>query len=335
MERVIINSESVDAQHNEKESRSKNTGNNSTNNSSISYDELKKHYFSDFIGQDETTVMKTIRFLPWSATDSSIFKAVKAHIVRATNKDGVKKFNTFMCPKNEDPNAPCPFCELAEKAGKEMRNAKSEAEKKQYKDIFKANIAQPHYIARLVDRDDIASGVKFWRFKDTPQGPFEQLYALRQIKAKMGVDIFHPYEGKDIVVTIKKNKDNKRVITLADYENKTPIFESNEEMLKWVQDTTDYKKLFPTKPYEYLAVVAAGGYPVRIKGEDGNTEHYVDKETWEKMQKENELANLQENLNQNTTDFSSYEIPTGRTPVTSDVAFSSITPKCDETELPY
>lgn len=329
-QKIVIDSESVDAQHNEKTSQYQ-KGENKENGSSVGYDELKKHYFTDFLGADEQEAMRTIRFLPWSATDGSIFKKFKAHVIRAKTKDGTKKWQTFMCPKNEDPKAPCPFCELAAKAGEKMRAATDPVEQKNYKEIFASNVAKDHFIARVVDRDDVESGVKFWRFKDTPQGPFEQIYSLKQIKAKMGVDIFNPYNGKDIIINIKRNKDKKKVISISDYEDKTPIFPSEEEMLKWVNDTTDYKKLFPTKSYDFLSVYAEGGYPFF----DKQLGKYVNKEEWEKAMNEAKNAELQENLNQDV-DYSSYEVNTGRTTnVTRDVPFSSVMPNGGDSELPY
>lgn len=331
----------MDAQKREKEeaynARQKTTEKKSVN-SDEEYELLKKHYFDCYLKKGEVEKEKQIRFLPWSATDGAIFKKFMAHSVKVKNKDGGKSWQTYMCAKNEDPNAPCPFCELAAQAKQAMFDSKDPNLRDKYKDILKMNEAKVHYIARLVDRDAIEDGVKFWRFKDTKKGVFDQIYDIKNAKAKRNVDIFNPYEGKDLYITIKKNEENKTVISIVDGEEKCPIFDTEEKMLEWVEDTTDYKKLFPQKPYDWLEVFAKGGYPVYSK----EFNRYIDKYEMEKVENEAREQELRENITESGKDFSEFTLDTGFTETnvstksSEGVPFNSLVSSNEEDDkLPY
>lgn len=300
-----MNVEGFDEQYEQSVNSKGQKNNEGKNKSNGEYEQLKKHYLNAYLTGDEREKDIVIRILPWSAEENIPFKTVRAHAVKIRRKDGKKGWQTLMCPKEEDPNAPCPFCDIAAQAKQLMFNSKSEDERKKYKEILDMNEAKTFCIARVVDRDDVASGVKFWLFKSGSQGPHGQIKKLRDSKLKDKIEIFDPYDGKDLRITLEKVKNGDREktqVTITDVDGRSPIFPTEEEMIKWVDDTTDYKKLYPTKKFEELEIFAKGGYPIYSK----ELKKIVDKFSLdEELQKQAE-EDKQKLLTQNPKDFSSF-----------------------------
>ena len=309
------------------------------NKSQNHYDELKKHYFKAYLSKEEKEKKMVIRILPWSATDNNVYKSLKAHFVKVKKENGEKEWKTLICPKNEDPNANCPFCELAARAKKAMFETQDVAQREKYKQILKMNEAKPHIIMRIVDRGDEANGVKFWIFKDGYKSPYEQIYNLRQGKMDDNVDILDPYTGKDLRLILTKDDNDKKVLTVTDVDGRSPIFPTEEEMIKWVNDTTDYRQLFPVKSFDVLKVYAEGGYPVYSK-ELGK---YVDKFKLEDLLKEAKEKDIQSELTQSPKDFSTFVNAQNEgnnntnTNVTQNnsVPFNSVQPTVSDEDIPF
>lgn len=301
------------------------------------YDELKKHYFKAYLSKEEKEKKMVIRILPWSATDNNVYKSIKAHFVKVKKENGEKEWKTLICPKNEDPNANCPFCELAARAKKAMFETQDVAQREKYKQILKMNEAKPHIIMRIVDRGDEANGVKFWIFKDGYKSPYEQIYNLRKGKLDDNVDILDPYTGKDLRLILSRGDDDKKKLTVTDVDGRSPIFPTDEEMLKWLNDKTDYKQLFPIKSFDVLKVYAEGGYPTYSK-ELGK---YVDKFNLDELLKKQKEKDIQDALTQSPKDFSTFanapETQNSSTSTNQDnsVAFSSVQPQPTDDGIPF
>jgi hypothetical protein len=336
MGQITINTKGFEDHYDETHQSKEKKANGNGNQFNSNYEELKKHYFNAYLSKDEKEKKMVIRILPWSAEDNNVYKSVKAHCVKVRNANGDKVWQTFMCPKNEDPNANCPFCELASRAKKAMFESQDVAQREKYKQILKMNEAKPHILMRVVDRGDEASGVKFWISKDGYKSPYEQIYNLRQGKMDDNVDILDPYTGKDLRLILSRDDNNKRVLTVTDVDGRSPIFPTEEEMHKWVNDTTDYKQLFPIKSFDVLKIYAEGGYPIYSK-ELGK---YADKFKLEEMLKEQKEQDIQSALTQSPKDFSTFVEPQGNsntnTTQSNSVPFSSVQPNfTDEEGIPF
>jgi hypothetical protein len=172
-------------------------------------------------------------------------------------------------------------------------------------------------------------------FKDGYKSAYEQIYNLRQGKMDDNVDILDPYTGKDLRLILSRDDNNKRTLTVTDVDGRSPIFPTEEEMLKWVNDTTDYKQLFPVKAFDVLKIYAENGYPLYSK-ELGK---YVDKFKLEEMLKEQKEQDIQSALTQSPKDFSTFIEPQGNnnTNTTQDnsVPFNSVQPNYSEEGIPF
>lgn len=337
MGQISFNTKGFEDHYDETHQSQEKKTNSNGGQSNANYKELKKHYFDAYLGKDEKEKKKVIRILTWSADDNNVYKSVMAHCVKVRNANGDKTWQTFMCPKNEDPNAKCPFCELAARAKKAMFESQDVAEREKYKQILKMNEAKPHILMRVVDRGDEASGAKFWMFKDGYKSPYEQIYNLRKGKLDDNVDILDPYTGKDLRLILSRGDDDKKKLTVTDVDGRSPIFPTDEEMLKWLNDKTDYKQLFPIKSFDVLKVYAEGGYPTYSK-ELGK---YVDKFKLDELLKEQKEKDIQDALTQSSKDFSSFANPPEtqnssiNTNQDNSVAFSSVQPQPTDDGLPF
>lgn len=308
-----ISSESIIAQKVEKEKEA-NAPKKVFNNGNFSFDE--KHYLNTRLGKNEETKEITVRLLPFSEKEVSPFKKVYVHSVRITNEEGKKQWKKFMCPLKMHKSDKCPFCEISEEARKLVYQTEDEKLKKEYKEAWFTNSPQPYWIVRCIDREHEEEGVKFWRFPDARNGKgiWDNIYAIFEAKRKRGVEIFDLYNGKDLIITVKKTKDSsgkeKMVYQIQDDEGTRPLSESEEQMEKWVNDPMKLDDVYSTKDYDYLSIVIEGGTPVWSK----DMNRWISKEDSDKIKKEAQEQELIENLQQKQSqDFSSFAINTGQT----------------------
>jgi len=280
----------------------------------------KKHYLNTRLAGDETEKEIVIRLLPFSQTENSPFKKVKVHSVKAKTENGVYKWKKFMCPIGMEKSDKCPFCETSRKAWAESDNATDEALKEKLKETAKMNSVRDYWLVRCIERGKESEGVKFWRFADSKKGDgiWDKIYSLFETKYKRGVNIFDLREGKDLIITIKKQKDasgkESNVYQVQDDERITPLADNEAQMEAWVNDPMTWDDVYSVKSYEYLEIVVMGDYPVWSK-EQGK---WIPKSTLDMAVTEATNEAVTEALTTTTTDYSSFTVNTTDDDTTPD-----------------
>lgn len=298
----------------------------------------ENHYLNTRLSKEEQEREIVIRLLPFSEQEPSPFKKVHVHSVKMTTENGEKIWKKFMCPIGMGKADKCPFCETAAEARKLKFAEKDENVRKKYNEVEFMNMSKDYWIVRCIERGHEDHGVKFWRFPDARNGEgiYDKIYALFQAKRKRGVEIFDLFEGKDLVITIKKtiNGDKeKHVYQIQDDEKTRPLAETEEQMEKWVNDPMKWEDVYTIKDYDFMAIVVQGGYPVWNK----SLNKWISKTDSDKINEEAKQQEIEENLKPESKDFSSFTVDTGETKTEKKLAQESKDePKNDEDDsLPF
>jgi len=222
-------------------------------------DDVLKNYFNVFLKDGVNTATKTIRILP-TEDGSSPFVEVHFHKGEINGED--KK---FACLKEEKGEA-CPFCEA-----RELLLATGEESKKEMAKKYKARMM---YVVKVIDRDNEADGVKFWRFNHDfrNEGIYDKIYALINAIKK---DITHADTGRDIVLTINRNQNKIPVVSGIATLDPTPLTDDAAKKQEWLTDNRTWEDVFPPKPYDFLEIIVRGLTPVW----DKEAKKFVAKET--------------------------------------------------------
>jgi hypothetical protein len=252
----------------------------------------------------------TIRLLPFSPEGGSPFKKVFIHTVKVNKELSPGGWRTFVCPTHNKMGDKCPFCAVSAEAKELRHNAPTEVEKKKYGDIEFMNRSKAAWIVRCIEREHEEDGVKFWLFNDSAKkdGVYDKIlniyFERKKAAEKKGKDsnIFDLNEGKDLIVTLTKDDNGKTVTKIVDDEDKTPLTESYEQGIAWINDPKQWTEVYTVKPYEYMEIVVKGGVPVF----DKNQNKYVD--SAEKAEEDKKAAEeeLKENLTEHKKDFSDF-----------------------------
>ena len=217
-----------------------------------------KNYFNAMLPDGVRTATKTIRILP-SQNGGSPFVEMYVHKIKANGK-----YETFTCPKRER-NLPCPFCEARE----ELLATGQESDKELAKD-YREKLT---YVIKVIDRDNEADGVKFWRFNHDyrKEGVYDKIIGLINAVRK---DITNPNDGHDLVITINRNANNVPIVSsINPVITPSPLSEDKALLDKWLADTRTWSDVYSVKSYEYLEIIVKGGTPVW----DKTKKCYVDK----------------------------------------------------------
>ncbi len=214
----------------------------------MSQDERLKKYFAAILPQNQSSAQKRIRILPTS-DGSSPFKEVWFHEVQV---DG--KWTKFYDPgKNE--NERSPLSEVYE----ELMSTGKESDKelaKQYK-------PRKFYILKVVDRDNEADGVKFWRFKHNykNEGVLDKIIPIFRAKG----DITDPETGRDLIIELAKAKTPKgkeyTIIQTVMFDDPSPVSTDADTAKTWVNDELTWEDVYSKKPTDYLEAIARGEVP--------------------------------------------------------------------------
>ena len=228
----------------------------SKNDNKKTYD--LKNYFSPRLEKGVDSAMKTIRILP-NSDGSSPFTEIHGHKAQVEGE-----FKTFACLK-EHKNSACPFCEAREL----LLATGKDSDKKLARDYSSRLL----YVVKVIDRENEADGVKFWRFNNdyTKNGAYDKILGLVRALKK---DIFNSQTGRDLVLSINRNQNDIPVVTSITAMDPSPISENAEEATTWLSDTRTWEDVYSTKSYDYLELVVKGFTPVW----DKNTNKYVAKE---------------------------------------------------------
>ena len=216
--------------------------------SKFTQEERMKKYFAAILQDKETQGQRRLRILP-TTDGSSPFKEVWYHEIQV---DG--KFQKFYDPGKND-NERSPLTEVYE----ELRSTGKEEDKK----LASNYLARKFYIVKVIDRDNEADGVKFWRFKSNykNEGIFDKIIPIYRNKG----DIADPETGRDLILELTKAKTPKgayyTVIQTVMYDDAAPVHEDKVLADSWINDELTWEDVYSKKPVEYLEAIARGETP--------------------------------------------------------------------------
>ena len=222
------------------------SGGNSANK--MSQEDRMKKYFAAILMQNENSGQKRLRILP-TPDGSSPFKEVWYHEVQVEGK-----WNKIYDPGKND-NERSPLTEIHD----ELMSTGKESDK----ELAKAYKPRKFYIVKVVDRDNEADGVKFWRFKHNykNEGILDKIIPIWKAKG----DITDPVSGRDLIIELTKAKTPKgatyTVIQTVMHDDPTPVHTDAETAKAWTEDPLTWMDVYSKKPVEYLEAIARGETP--------------------------------------------------------------------------
>ena len=222
------------------------SGGNSANE--MSQEDRMKKYFAAILMQNENSGQKRLRILP-TPDGSSPFKEVWYHEVQVEGK-----WNKIYDPGKND-NERSPLTEIHD----ELMSTGKESDK----ELAKAYKPRKFYIVKVVDRDNEADGVKFWRFKHNykNEGILDKIIPIWKAKG----DITDPVNGRDLIIELTKAKTPKgatyTVIQTVMHDDPTPVHADAETAKAWTEDPLTWMDVYSKKPVEYLEAIARGETP--------------------------------------------------------------------------
>jgi hypothetical protein len=222
------------------------SGGNSANK--MSQEDRMKKYFAAILMQNENSGQKRLRILP-TPDGSSPFKEVWYHEVQVEGK-----WNKIYDPGKND-NERSPLTEIHD----ELMSTGKESDK----ELAKAYKPRKFYIVKVVDRDNEADGVKFWRFKHNykNEGILDKIIPIWKAKG----DITDPVSGRDLIIELTKAKTPKgatyTVIQTVMHDDPSPVHTDAETAKAWTEDPLTWMDVYSKKPVEYLEAIARGETP--------------------------------------------------------------------------
>ena len=214
----------------------------------MSQEDRMKKYFAAILTQNENSGQKRLRILP-TPDGSSPFKEVWYHEVQVEGK-----WNKIYDPGKND-NERSPLTEIHD----ELMSTGKESDK----ELAKAYKPRKFYIVKVVDRDNEADGVKFWRFKHNykNEGILDKIIPIWKAKG----DITDPVNGRDLIIELTKAKTPKgatyTVIQTVMHDDPTPVHADAETAKAWTEDPLTWMDVYSKKPVEYLEAIARGETP--------------------------------------------------------------------------
>lgn len=215
-----------------------------------------KNYFNTFMKDGIKSATKQIRILP--TADGSPFIEMYGHKMQV---DG--EWKTFPCLKHEK-NEACPFCEA--------REALLSTGKESDKELAKKYNAKMMYIVKVIDRENEADGVKFWRFNHDyrKEGIYDKIIGVLNAIKK---DVTDPTTGRDLLLTINRNQSGAPIVSAVASLDPSVLSEDAEEAKLWMSDVRTWEDVYSVRNYDYLEIIVKGGIPVWDKEKKG----FVDK----------------------------------------------------------
>ena len=216
--------------------------------SKFTQEERMKKYFAAILQDKETQGQRRLRILP-TKDGSSPFNEVWYHEIQVAGK-----FQKFYDPGKNDSER-SPLNEVYE----ELRATGKESDK----ELAKQYLSRKFYIVKVIDRDNEADGVKFWRFKHNykNEGILDKIIPIWRNKG----DITDPVTGRDIILELTKAKTPKgafyTVIQTVMYDDAAPVHEDKATADGWVNDELSWEDVYSKKPVEYLEAIARGETP--------------------------------------------------------------------------
>ena len=275
----------------------------------ISFD--PKNYLDLKLKDHEATKRVKVRFLPISASDSTVFFDITTHALKVDKEIAKSGFKSYVCLNDEKVGSTeeCPICKKSKELFDKSAKARQEGNEALSKSLFKEACSlkkKRTFIARVVDRDHEEEGVKFWRFNENSKGEgiYDKLMSLYNTRKQESLDegedeynIFDLYEGKDIIINVSKSQipdgfggmKDTIAYNITDSGNRKPLSKDIEKANSWLNDEKTWKDVYSNKTVDYLELVVNGKIPVYNK----ELGRYVEKTENEVQQKkiEEETAN--------------------------------------------
>ena len=279
------------------------------NTQKISFD--PKNYLDLRLKDHEATKTVKVRFLPISASDSTVFFDITTHALKVDKEIAKSGFKSYVCLNDEKVGSKeeCPICKKSKELFDKSAKARQEGNEALSKSLFKEACSlkkKRTFITRVIDRDHEEEGVKFWRFNENSKGEgiYDKLMSLYNTRKQESLDedkgeynIFDLYEGKDIIINVSKSQipdgfggmKNTIACNITDSGNSKPLSKDIEKANCWLNDEKTWKDVYSNKTAGYLELVVNGKIPVYNK----ELEKYVEKTENDVQQKkiEKEVAN--------------------------------------------
>jgi hypothetical protein len=204
-----------------------------------------KNYFNTFLPKGVNTATKQVRILPTS-DGSTPFVEFHGHKVQV---DG--DWKTLPCLKHEK-GEPCPFCEA--------RDLLLATGKDSDKEFAKKYNARKMYVVKVIDRENEADGVKFWRFNHSysKDGVYDKFMGILNAIKK---DVTNADTGRDLLLTINRNANGVPIVSAIATLDPSPLTENEVEKAEWLADSRTWRDVYAERNYEYLAIIVNGGVP--------------------------------------------------------------------------
>lgn len=216
----------------------------------INQDDRMKMYFGAVLPKGVHSQTKRIRILPPIEGRDVFWEELFFHDIKV-GKDTVKLYD----PAQDGEESPL-------NEVKESLYASGDEEDRK---LALTYTSRRFYVFRIIDRDNEADGVKFWRVKDNykKEGVFDKIIDVLKVK---GEDISDPQNGRDIILSLSLQKSPQgreyTAITSIIPDDKSPLSTDPEKMRQWLSYELTAKQAYPKKSIEYLRGVAEGYEPV-------------------------------------------------------------------------
>ena len=206
-----------------------------------------KNYFNTVLPKGVDSQTKRIRILPPSGESKTPFDTMWGHVKKVNGE-----WKTFPCLKHEM-DEDCPFCQA--------REALLATGKEEDKELAKQYSARQFYVIKIIDRDNEADGVKFWRIKHNykKQGVFDKIMAAIKLA---GHNITDTEEGRDLNIEIIRDGLTSIVQAVSVALDKSPLSANETKVNEWTSDTRTWEDVYSVRGYEYLAIIVKGDTPV-------------------------------------------------------------------------
>lgn len=255
------------------------------NTKKISFD--PKNYLDLKLKDHEATKTVKVRFLPISASDSTVFLDITTHSLKVDKEIAKSGFKSYVCLNDEKAcsTEECPICKKSKELFDKSAKARQEGNEALAKSLFKEACSlkkKRTFIARVVDRDHEDEGVKFWRFNENSKGEgiYDKLMSLYNTRKQESLDegegeynIFDLYEGKDIIINVSKSQipdgfggmKDTIAYNITDSGNRKPLSKDIQKANCWLNDEKTWKDVYSNKTADYLDLVVNGKIPVYNK----------------------------------------------------------------------
>jgi len=224
------------------------------------------NYFSTYLQKGIDTATRTIRIVPSDVEGETPFTELMAHNYQIANGD----WKTYACLKHEN-DEPCPFCDT--RAGL-LADGTEDA-----KETAKKFRARKYYVCKVIDRENEAHGIKFWRFRDNwqKQGTLDKIVNLMKVM-KGDMSDATAKHGQDLVIDIARNSNKTPIVqTILPAPEKSVLSTDAALQAEWLGDKRTWKDVYAIKDYKFLEIIIEGGTPAYDKVKDC----WVDKATLE------------------------------------------------------